>query len=180
MATKDYCLSDNADNFFDKSINDDQYSNLNLNHNYQSLNADNKHSKNVTNISRKVQNYAATKLPDFTNSNDLKAKRNLNSWKKSSNTFSPIFSNLIGESREEEHEFKTLKSANNSTLSLHISAYENLIEADKSDSNELEKEGLKSKGQYCRQQENQNKRPEVMQFKASQKLRNPNEATVRN
>uniref|UniRef100_A0AC34F7Y0 Uncharacterized protein n=1 Tax=Panagrolaimus sp. ES5 TaxID=591445 RepID=A0AC34F7Y0_9BILA len=86
MATKDHYLRDKLSIGFDEVLSD-QYSNLNLNHNYQSLHADNIQSKKVANNSRKNENYA-------------------------------------------QHEFKKSKNAKNSTLSLHIAAYENTIETD--------------------------------------------------
>lgn len=58
MATKKfyYCLPDKLGTLYGEPSNE-QYSNLNLNHNNQSLQADNAHLKNTPNNSRKVQNY---------------------------------------------------------------------------------------------------------------------------
>uniref|UniRef100_A0AC34GR91 Uncharacterized protein n=1 Tax=Panagrolaimus sp. ES5 TaxID=591445 RepID=A0AC34GR91_9BILA len=103
---------------------------------------------------------------------------------------------------EEEDEIRKPKSINNSTLSIHIAAYENSIEAS-NDADYDENEGLKKKCeklvlnkkwknvkqfinpssastsenpfQFPRQQENEeNSTPELFQFKASQRLLNPN------
>uniref|UniRef100_A0AC34FDU7 Ubiquitin-like domain-containing protein n=1 Tax=Panagrolaimus sp. ES5 TaxID=591445 RepID=A0AC34FDU7_9BILA len=116
-------------------------------------------------------------------------------------------SNFINLNREsdEQYQFKDSKNANSSTLSLHIAAYENFVEADTDDSKGGEKEGIKSKSkkaelfkkwstlksvfsgsssklqnpfEFPRQQnEDQSGDPEVMQFKSSQQILNPNEST---
>uniref|UniRef100_A0A914YUB3 Uncharacterized protein n=1 Tax=Panagrolaimus superbus TaxID=310955 RepID=A0A914YUB3_9BILA len=128
----------------------------------------------------------------LSDSNDLPAKKDLNSWNKSSKHLSSNFLNLNRESEEEQCDLKKSKSANNSTLSLHIAAYENSVE-DKADSkSKSEKTALIKKWnntkqgfidslsfaqnpfEFPRQQEEQSNPPEVMQFKASQRLRNPN------
>uniref|UniRef100_A0AC34GN96 Uncharacterized protein n=1 Tax=Panagrolaimus sp. ES5 TaxID=591445 RepID=A0AC34GN96_9BILA len=186
MTAKDYCLS-----FKDKQnvsvgtiTSIGQYKNLNLNQNCQNVPKETLTSKNVTANSRKDQNYAKK-----------------NSWSKSGKDLTSCFLNndrLL----KEKNEFKETKNGiNSSTLSLHIAAYENLLEVTSDTLNNDEKDGLKMKGgqlrlikkggtskQFCsasniqnlfefaRQQEEEKrtKIPEVMQFKASQKLLNPN------
>uniref|UniRef100_A0AC34FNJ2 Uncharacterized protein n=1 Tax=Panagrolaimus sp. ES5 TaxID=591445 RepID=A0AC34FNJ2_9BILA len=102
-------------------------------------------------------------------------------------------SDFYDENYEIKKQSKKNKTVNSSTLSLHITAYENAIENDKTDDNEnYEKydsfkkwnndeqftQGLSSDFQgpfeFPRQQENEAKIPEQMQFKASQRLLNPN------
>uniref|UniRef100_A0AC34F0Q1 Transcription factor CBF/NF-Y/archaeal histone domain-containing protein n=1 Tax=Panagrolaimus sp. ES5 TaxID=591445 RepID=A0AC34F0Q1_9BILA len=96
---------------------------------------------------------------------------------------------------------KKQKNVNSSTLSLHIAAYENSVKAsnDTSDNeNTDEREALKKKDkmqiflgsssilqysfEFPRQQENEQDTttPEVVQFKASEKLINPNKAMPEN
>uniref|UniRef100_A0AC34G6G1 Uncharacterized protein n=1 Tax=Panagrolaimus sp. ES5 TaxID=591445 RepID=A0AC34G6G1_9BILA len=124
MATKDNYLSVKSNLIYGEPLTD-QYSNLNLNQNYHSLYADNEGSKRVVTNSRKGQNYAKEDL-----------------WNKSGKQ---LLSRLLTFNHEsgEQHEIKKSKNANNSTLSLHISAYENSIE----DSDGVDNEGLKSKNE---------------------------------
>uniref|UniRef100_A0A914YVY7 RNA helicase n=1 Tax=Panagrolaimus superbus TaxID=310955 RepID=A0A914YVY7_9BILA len=98
-----------------------------------------------------------------------------------------------------EGKFWNSKLINRSTLSLHIAAYENSVENSNNENDDfgkLSKSNKKTSGktwknirsiftgqthdsfEFPRQQENQSSKPEVMQFKASQKLLNPNQSFV--
>uniref|UniRef100_A0AC34GU47 Biotin carboxylation domain-containing protein n=1 Tax=Panagrolaimus sp. ES5 TaxID=591445 RepID=A0AC34GU47_9BILA len=160
MATKDYCLtSKNAKTGSDTFNN--QFKNLSLNQSYKCLLADTVGSKNtVKSENRKNSNYET-----------LKEEKDL--------------------------------SVKSSTLSLHIAAYENSIESNefiedealkmKGEKSNLDKKWKHSKQiltasgnhyaaiiqlspfEFPRQQKNRNNiKPEMMQFKASQRLLNPN------
>uniref|UniRef100_A0AC34FRB8 Exophilin 5 n=1 Tax=Panagrolaimus sp. ES5 TaxID=591445 RepID=A0AC34FRB8_9BILA len=172
MATKDYCLSlkDNADAIDDNCVA--HFNNLNLNQNQKCLSLNTVCSKS---------NIVATT-----------ATKNLNLWNKSDHKKLPssVHSGNVFDGEESKEE-KYLNVKNSSTLSLHIAAYEN---SNKFSESENEK-GLKMKDvkqifvdsayfkyfqnpfEFPRQQEsnnNQNVKPEVMQFKASQKVLKPN------
>uniref|UniRef100_A0AC34G0G3 Uncharacterized protein n=1 Tax=Panagrolaimus sp. ES5 TaxID=591445 RepID=A0AC34G0G3_9BILA len=140
---------------------------------------------------------AVTKLSDFSFPNDLKSKKDLPLLKASKKL---LPNSILCEA--EENAFKQEKLKNNGTLSLHIAAYKNSVDSDTADSNVGKTEGSKSKNEkttsmkkleaskqvftglssfnensfkFPRQQEDQSKHLEVMQFKGSRRLRNPNE-----
>uniref|UniRef100_A0AC34FEV4 Uncharacterized protein n=1 Tax=Panagrolaimus sp. ES5 TaxID=591445 RepID=A0AC34FEV4_9BILA len=168
-----------------------QYNNLNLNQNRQHLFEENIWSKSVTSDKRKVQNW------DY---NDLRVKENSTLWKKSNKNLSSSFMNLdYSFGKKDKFKKKESSITQSSTLALHIACYENTMEAE-ADSESAEKEDLKDskKGlikkwdiskqflsglsspniqnpfEFPRQQESEEARqPEVVQFKASQKLLDP-------
>uniref|UniRef100_A0AC34F063 Uncharacterized protein n=1 Tax=Panagrolaimus sp. ES5 TaxID=591445 RepID=A0AC34F063_9BILA len=117
---------------------------------------------------------------------DYQKKGNKNSWNKSG--FDTKVSKDLNSFDEEKKVQKRWKndnessSTNNSTLSLHIAAYENAIEdsSESQDSTEKVENGnalLKDLFEFPRQMENnESTTPEIMQFKASQQLLNPNQA----
>uniref|UniRef100_A0AC34F2G6 Uncharacterized protein n=1 Tax=Panagrolaimus sp. ES5 TaxID=591445 RepID=A0AC34F2G6_9BILA len=146
-------------------------------------------------------------MSDFTDTIDLKAKRYSNSWNKSSIDLSSNLLNNYHRDKKHKKRSSSISSINSSsTLSLHIAAYENLREV-ASNSDADKNENLKKKNlklglnmkcknpkrtltglpssfpnpfEFPRQQENQSNHPEVMQFKASQRLLNPNQMNANN
>uniref|UniRef100_A0AC34FYQ6 Uncharacterized protein n=1 Tax=Panagrolaimus sp. ES5 TaxID=591445 RepID=A0AC34FYQ6_9BILA len=195
MATKDCCMS--LKRQLNLRLLNGQFNNLNLNQNLKCFSTDTVRSKNITKIDDKKDLYfeflqikqlrtaALSKVSDFTNS---KATKNRNEWNKYEKEKLPLKCLSIHDEKEKLKGGK-LFNVNDSTLSLHIAAYENSIETSK----EAEMKGGEKFGliNTCKnvkpllttfaqnpfefiQQENEMVKPEVMQFKASQRLLKPN------
>uniref|UniRef100_A0AC35FYL6 Uncharacterized protein n=1 Tax=Panagrolaimus sp. PS1159 TaxID=55785 RepID=A0AC35FYL6_9BILA len=193
MTTKDNFLSskNKQQSFVNNSKNINQYSNLNLNQCYKSLN-----------LAFPNQSYSNT-------NNDKKLvclndeRKRLQTWNKSAEIEKSLNAlNVFKSNGKIEKEIKNGLSniTNKSTLSLHISTYENPVKAESDlffgDKNDeiLNKQSKKSKNEkqafidskaiiqnpfeFPRQQESDDERlyieSEVSQFKASQSLLNPN------
>uniref|UniRef100_A0A914Q4Y3 Exophilin 5 n=1 Tax=Panagrolaimus davidi TaxID=227884 RepID=A0A914Q4Y3_9BILA len=199
MATKidSLFLNDNqesvtADNC--QTVHDNQYSNLNLNQNLKCL--------DVSPIRSNSKSTAATlKLPGSSVSDNIERRENPLHLKKPSEISD--FSNLINDKTENEESKKPWKknsysnTINSSTIFLHIAAYENLAKTDsfngsknedlqkgKSDSFKNEKQiftaetfVIQNSFEFPRQENEGTKVPEVSNFKASQRLLNPNKAS---
>uniref|UniRef100_A0AC35F7E5 SH3 domain-containing protein n=2 Tax=Panagrolaimus sp. PS1159 TaxID=55785 RepID=A0AC35F7E5_9BILA len=193
MAAKDYSLSfKNEQNINIEDALNGQYTNFNLKQNHQNLsNAFVELPKTVSTEKRKVLN------SDFLNHDDLQAKKLSHSWTKSTKMLPSNFEN--DDSGKEDNLKKRNNSiANyNSTISLHILAYENLTE----DSFDKKKECLKqidlnkflenaqqisiasasviqNPFEFSRQQYDNVLEPEMSRYKASQRLINLNAASA--
>uniref|UniRef100_A0AC35FHL3 Uncharacterized protein n=1 Tax=Panagrolaimus sp. PS1159 TaxID=55785 RepID=A0AC35FHL3_9BILA len=192
MTTKKNCLLLNEQHFDNSQItnNDDQYSNFNLNKNLKFSNS---------------FHFAQTCSNSFNNKRyddpeNFEEKEKLQSWNKFPKTLNLAAFNNNGAKEEIKNHWKndsnTINGSNGSTLSLHISAYENSIQSDavifdgkkgfeKHGSIKKQRNGIDSTHfirnsfEFPRQQENDesSKKPEVSQFKAFQKLLKPNEAS---
>uniref|UniRef100_A0A914Q3U6 Uncharacterized protein n=1 Tax=Panagrolaimus davidi TaxID=227884 RepID=A0A914Q3U6_9BILA len=136
---------------------------------------------------------------DFKVSDDYEEKGQLKLWNKSTSTFTTLNedNNDLKNRWKNKNISNFLNITNKSTLSLHISAYENSNEAvalglfDDENIEELKKEKLGSIkiSKHCftdrlmnpfefprQQNENQRNEPEIMPFNVSQRLLNPNQS----
>uniref|UniRef100_A0AC34G547 Uncharacterized protein n=1 Tax=Panagrolaimus sp. ES5 TaxID=591445 RepID=A0AC34G547_9BILA len=166
MATKDYCMS--LKRQLNSRLLNGQFNNLNLNQNNKGFSTDavKKISKNAD---RKELNCAVSKISDFT---DSKATKNRNDWNKFENEKMPL--KCFSTQNNEKSKEKRLSNANlnSSTLSLHISEYENSNNKCKNVKQLFS--GFAQNPFEFIQQKSEMVKPEMMQFKASQRLLNPN------
>uniref|UniRef100_A0AC34FE90 Uncharacterized protein n=1 Tax=Panagrolaimus sp. ES5 TaxID=591445 RepID=A0AC34FE90_9BILA len=203
LFAKDHCLlsKNNYQGTFGKQaagICNDQYNSINLNQHHKCEDLKYLHSKSIQSSSK---NSVYTDTTGFVDFNESSAKSVASQTGKNNNDFSKSFGNLnIQEKEEQKYKGQNKddeKCNNSSTLSLHISAYENANETlnvnDKLNkteskqntfaSNTLKKvKSIFAKSVQTSQnpfvllqkQNEESMQAEVMQFKASQKLMNFN------
>uniref|UniRef100_A0AC35F9Q5 Uncharacterized protein n=1 Tax=Panagrolaimus sp. PS1159 TaxID=55785 RepID=A0AC35F9Q5_9BILA len=191
MATKD--LSFEGTTFSNsKSSHNSHYNNLNLNASQSCQNVTFIHSKSIS-IGNEQENsdLADEKFDTFSTTKS-------NSWKKcDKNDLQLLDHHSFGKEKQKQqfNQVEGMSFANNSTLSLHISAYENSIESadnylnvekssktssiNKMQNNHKQHFKTDSAFEFPRQQEDIPSKPEIMQFKSSQKLLNSNESNAK-
>uniref|UniRef100_A0AC35FM07 Dynein light intermediate chain n=1 Tax=Panagrolaimus sp. PS1159 TaxID=55785 RepID=A0AC35FM07_9BILA len=162
MATKNNSLFSKKQSFANDTDNVSQYSNLKLNQNY-------KCSILTSDRSCKKSYFKTSKISNLSILSDKIEKETKKCWKNNS-----------------------LNSINKSTLSLHISAYENSFDSDifgrKKNEDLIKKQekqsftvaslfAFQNPFEFSRQQNDQIPKPEVSHFKASQRLHNPNKTS---
>uniref|UniRef100_A0A914QAJ6 Uncharacterized protein n=1 Tax=Panagrolaimus davidi TaxID=227884 RepID=A0A914QAJ6_9BILA len=175
MATKDSCLFlTNKQQTFGNS--DSSYSTINLNLNKSHISSD------VTPIksNNSTFNNKSFQSNDFGGSPKKPIKFKDKNDKTAQKICPSEYFNLHEFEKEERNNAvnrwnkKYSKSANNSTLSLHIAAFENAVEdVEQKNIDEVStKLNKKNCFEFIRQQQDTRNEPEVMQFQASQRLLN--------
>uniref|UniRef100_A0A914YZY7 Uncharacterized protein n=1 Tax=Panagrolaimus superbus TaxID=310955 RepID=A0A914YZY7_9BILA len=171
MQTKDSLSKTKPQSF--NGDNDKRYSYFNLNQNHVCS-----YASTIQSTSQPRNNKSVPVFQTYEKNGKVR------SWNKLSvNDLSTKFSNYLNFNNEKEEPTKILcsngSSTTRSTLSLHIAAYENSIEVvvshDKVIPNPQKLAVSRNAFEFPRQQQEQAiNEPEIMQFKASQRLMNPN------
>uniref|UniRef100_A0AC35GEG2 Uncharacterized protein n=1 Tax=Panagrolaimus sp. PS1159 TaxID=55785 RepID=A0AC35GEG2_9BILA len=171
---------------------DEKYSNLNLNQNQKCLNFNPIISKSYTFGNRKGYNN------DLIETKNSQTKKIFTSWRNSKKSLNFLIPDQNSGNKALKGGHSNTSIKNNSTLSLHISVYESSIETAASESDSFNVVGFKKNKSYDlknqlfpdllsiiqnpfefprQQKADQNiNEPEVMGFKANQKLLNPNQS----
>uniref|UniRef100_A0AC34FJ98 Protein kinase domain-containing protein n=1 Tax=Panagrolaimus sp. ES5 TaxID=591445 RepID=A0AC34FJ98_9BILA len=182
MAAKSFDFQDESKNLYISIQNhNSQYRNLNLNVHRQYSRESQVSLKNIRAIIDKPIDIRPTRKSE----NSLWNIRDENS-----NGFLPLYNSQ----KEGQKQWKKRESssANTSTLSIHIANYENCMEEDSSNNdlistNKLfsscttkmnQKDILSGGFEMARQESDQPVEPEIMQFKSSQKMLNPNDTGI--
>jgi hypothetical protein len=191
MATKDLSFEDTSFSN-SKSSHNAQYNNLSLNASQSCQIIASIQSKNIS-VGNEQENsdLADKKFVTFSTTKN-------NSWKKcDKNDLQLLHHHSFGNEKQKQqfNQVEGMSFANNSTLSLHISAYENSIKSadnnlnvekssktssfNKMQNNHKQHFKTDSVFEFPRQQEDIPSTPEIMQFKSSQKLLNSNESNAK-
>uniref|UniRef100_A0AC34FK07 FLYWCH-type domain-containing protein n=1 Tax=Panagrolaimus sp. ES5 TaxID=591445 RepID=A0AC34FK07_9BILA len=178
MTTKDHVADANSKTFVPSlHISNDQYSNLDLNSFHHSSSQNTSLLKD--NVSKKYETPFDCLYSPKKGNDKMWNKLNGFSENMQHSTLNN-FKNDIFEKRWKAVEEDESSSTNSSTLSLHIAAYENFNEATNDDIASIQQQQQLSSIEFPRQQDSECRESEVMKFKSSQKLLNPNEASARN